>query len=144
MAVLRPPVPPPQAQSTREVPVSRPRREWIYQPKWDGWRALLFAADGVLQSRRDNDLSSRFPEIVHAAAQLGDVVLDGELVALRGGRLDFGALTSTPRTRAAEGITVYYVTGARTGSQGAFGGSGSGLNRSGSAQPCQLCGVRFR
>nr|WP_158893367.1 hypothetical protein [Amycolatopsis anabasis] len=36
-------------------------------------------------------------------------MLDGELVALRDGRLDFGALTSAPRARAAAGISGYYV-----------------------------------
>jgi ATP-dependent DNA ligase len=42
-----------------------------------------------VQSRRDNNLAQRFPEIVAAARGIGDLVLDGELVALRDGRLDF-------------------------------------------------------
>ncbi|MGY6658676.1 ATP-dependent DNA ligase [Amycolatopsis sp. TRM77291] len=109
MAVLRPPVSLPLAQAVRDVPTSQPGREWLYQAKFDGWRSLLFAADGVLQSRRDNDLADRFPEIVDAGAQLGDVVLDGEIVALREGRLDFGALTSAPGTRGVEGIGIYFV-----------------------------------
>lgn len=75
----------------------------------DGWRAALFTRLGVVQSRRDNDLALRFPEIVGAGRQLGDVVLDGELVALRAGRLDFGALTSSPDSRAEADIVIYYV-----------------------------------
>lgn len=69
----------------------------------------MFAAVGRVQSRRDNDLAARFPEIVAAARGLGDVVVDGELVALRDGRLDFGALTSSPKGRAAVGAAIYYV-----------------------------------
>jgi ATP-dependent DNA ligase len=36
-------------------------------------------------------------------------VLDGELVALRDGRLDSGALTSSPKVRGHAGVTIYYV-----------------------------------
>ncbi|MGY6658684.1 ATP-dependent DNA ligase [Amycolatopsis sp. TRM77291] len=109
MAALRPPVPVMEARAQRKVPASTPARTYGFEPKWDGYRCLLFSASGYLQSRRETDLTARFPEIVQAAGQLGDLVLDGELVALREGRLDFGALTSGPRTRAAEGIGIYYV-----------------------------------
>lgn len=107
MAVLRPPVAPVLARDEREVPDADPR--WVYEPKFDGWRAMLFTAAGVVQSRRNNDLAARFPEIVVAGRELGDLVLDGELVALREGRLDFGALTSMPRGRAAAGVVIYYI-----------------------------------
>jgi ATP-dependent DNA ligase len=80
-----------------------------FEPKFDGWRSILFAARGVIQSKQGNEISHRFPEIVAAASGLGEVVLDGEMVALREGRLDFGALQSVPRRRAAAGITIYYV-----------------------------------
>lgn len=69
----------------------------------------MFSADGILRSRRETDLTGRFPEIVRAAHEFGDVVLDGEIVALRAGRLDFGALTSSPASRADAGVTIYYV-----------------------------------
>jgi ATP-dependent DNA ligase len=36
-------------------------------------------------------------------------VLDGEVVALRAGHLDFGALTSNPRERPGAGVTIYFV-----------------------------------
>jgi ATP-dependent DNA ligase len=61
-----------------------------------------------LQSRNGNDLARRFPGVVDAAAELGDVVLDGELVALRDGRMDFAAMASAPASRASAGV-VYYV-----------------------------------
>ncbi|GAB3396908.1 hypothetical protein H5411_45530 [Amycolatopsis echigonensis] len=109
MVALRPPVAVAEAKPVPEIPTSRPGREWAYEPKFDGWRCLLFTVDGYLQSRRETDLTARFPEIVAAAAVLGDVVLDGELVALKDGRLDFGALTSAPRGRTEAGITIYFV-----------------------------------
>lgn len=107
MGVLRPPVALALARDTRTVP--EPGGRLVYEPKFDGWRAALFVSAGVVQSRRDNDLAARFPEIVAAARAAGDVVLDGELVALRDGRLDFGALTSSPRTRPGTGVVIYYV-----------------------------------
>ncbi|MGW5051908.1 ATP-dependent DNA ligase [Actinokineospora sp. NPDC004072] len=107
MSVLRPPVEPALARPERLVPQADPR--WVYEPKFDGWRALLFTTAGFVQSRRTNDLAARFPEIVAAGRALGDAVVDGELVALREGRLDFGALTSAPRTRPGAGVAVYFV-----------------------------------
>ncbi|MCT2585408.1 ATP-dependent DNA ligase [Actinophytocola gossypii] len=105
--MLRPPVEMALARDEREVP--GPDHRWSYEPKFDGWRAAVFTAAGVVQSRRDNDLAARFPEVVVAVGGLGDLVLDGELVALREGRLDFGALTSMPRSRLRAGIAVYFV-----------------------------------
>lgn len=105
--MLTPPVALATARDERTVPGPDPR--WRYEPKFDGWRAAVFTTAGVVQSRRDNDLAARFPEVVAAVRGLGDLVLDGELVALRAGRLDFGSLTSMPRARAAAGIDIYYV-----------------------------------
>jgi ATP-dependent DNA ligase len=107
LSVLRPPVSLVLARDAREIPGPDPR--WTYEPKFDGWRAVVFAADRVVQSRRNNDLAARFPEIVAAMRVLGDVVVDGELVALREGRLDFGSLASMPAGRAGAGVDVYFV-----------------------------------
>ncbi|WP_309114745.1 RNA ligase family protein [Saccharothrix sp.] len=107
MPVLDPPVPLALAQPERTVPDAP---GWWFEPKHDGWRGCLHLARGVLHSRSGANLSRRFPEIVHAARRhLGDVVLDGELVALRGGRLDFAALQSAPSRRATEGITIHFM-----------------------------------
>ncbi|MGH3136056.1 MAG: DNA ligase D [Gaiellaceae bacterium] len=60
---------------------------WVYEPKWDGFRALVTVVGGevTLTSRNGNDLTERFPEVARAA-QLGirapDAVLDGEICAL--------------------------------------------------------------
>ena len=69
---------------------------WIFEPKWDGFRALVFR-DGdeiLLQSRDEKPLARYFPELLPPlAAQLpARAVLDGEIVIARGDELDFEAL----------------------------------------------------
>lgn len=51
--------------------------EWAFEPKWDGVR--IIARSGRLTSRRGNDATAGYPEI--DLSTLGDVVLDGEIVA---------------------------------------------------------------
>ena len=76
-----------------------PRGEgWIYEPKWDGFRALVTIAGGqaTLTSRNGNDLTERFKPAARAA-ELGtrsaDAVLDAEICALDGsGRSRFSLL----------------------------------------------------
>jgi ATP-dependent DNA ligase len=69
---------------------------WIFEPKWDGFRALVFR-DGdeiLIQSRDEKTLNRYFPELLEPlAAQLPSrCVLDGEVVVARGGELEFEAL----------------------------------------------------
>ena len=69
---------------------------WIFEPKWDGFRALVFRdADEILiQSRDGKSLNRYFPELIDPLrAQLPTrCVVDGELVIAKGGVLDFEAL----------------------------------------------------
>lgn len=109
MAVLHPPVEMALARAEKQVPTPSAARPLAFEIKLDGYRGLLFSGEGVLQSRNGNNLAARFPELLTAATDLGDVVLDGEIVAYRDGRLDFGALAGSPRNRAASGAVVYYV-----------------------------------
>jgi ATP-dependent DNA ligase len=69
---------------------------WIYEPKWDGFRVIVFR-DGdelLLQSRDLKPLDRYFPELVAPIrAELpARCVLDGEVVVARDGSLDFEAL----------------------------------------------------
>lgn len=69
---------------------------WIFEPKWDGFRVLVFR-DGdelLLQSRDEKPLERYFPELRAAllAALPGRCVLDGELVIAQNGTLDFDTL----------------------------------------------------
>lgn len=69
---------------------------WIYEPKWDGFRVLVFR-DGpelMIQSRDQKPLNRYFPELTAPLVeQLPErCVLDGEVVVARQGSLDFDAL----------------------------------------------------
>src|SRR5580692_4005287 len=69
---------------------------WIFEPKWDGFRTLIFR-DGdeiLIQSRDEKSLNRYFPELVETLlAQLPKrCVLDGEIVIANKGGLDFDAL----------------------------------------------------
>ncbi|GAB2737942.1 hypothetical protein GCM10027090_06420 [Sinomonas soli] len=72
----------------------------LLEPKWDGFRAALIFEDGapVVYSRNGTDLSTRFPELLAAAAEQipSGCVLDGEAVVWGGG----GTSSPTPASRA--------------------------------------------
>jgi ATP-dependent DNA ligase len=76
---LSPPIAPMLARLARELPAG----DWVYEPKWDGFRCLAFAAgpDVDLRSRNQRPLARYFPELVGALALLPrSAVLDGEIV----------------------------------------------------------------
>ncbi len=69
---------------------------WIFEPKWDGFRALVFR-DGeeiLIQSRDEKPLNRYFPELLEpVSSQLpARCVLDGEIVVAKNGALNFEAL----------------------------------------------------
>jgi bifunctional non-homologous end joining protein LigD len=71
---------------------------WLYEVKWDGYRAIAYVRGGEVEfvSRNDNDLTPRFPTVKRAlerAVRTPDCVLDGEICALDdGGRATFSAM----------------------------------------------------
>src|SRR5262245_57946400 len=69
---------------------------WLFEPKWDGFRALVFrdGDDLLLQSRDEKSMNRYFPELVAplAAALPARAVVDGEIVIAGPGGLDFEAL----------------------------------------------------
>ena len=75
-----------------------PRGDWIYEPKWDGFRCLAFReGDEIdLRSRHDRPLARYFPELVSGLSELDSAsfVLDGEIVVPGPAGLDFDALLS--------------------------------------------------
>ena len=87
---IKPPVVPQLARSRGELPVGE---QWAYEPKYDGFRAIVFVdgADVVVQSRGGKPLGRYFPELSFAP---GRYVIDGEIVIDGGadGIQDFGAL----------------------------------------------------
>jgi ATP-dependent DNA ligase len=86
---LRPPIEPQLARSKAELPEGE---RWVYEPKYDGFRAIAFV-DGdqcMIQSRSGKPLSRYFPELSFPPGRYvldGEIVIDGE-----NGAQDFGAL----------------------------------------------------
>jgi bifunctional non-homologous end joining protein LigD len=60
--------------------------EWLFEIKWDGYRAIAFIEDGMVRlvSRNQNDLTARYPELKDMARLIKakTAILDGEVVAL--------------------------------------------------------------
>src|SRR5262245_8197256 len=90
---VNPPIPPMLAKRVAELPTGE---GWIFEPKWDGFRTIVFR-DGdeiLLQSRDERSLNRYFPELIEPlkAALPPRCVLDGEIVVVRKNGLDFDAL----------------------------------------------------
>lgn len=83
----------------------------VFDLKLDGWRTVATVGEQVeLQTRSGRVVTTQFPEVLPALAVLpAGTVLDGELVAVRGGRFDFHALAGSAATRRRSGAAVSYV-----------------------------------
>ncbi len=71
--------------------------DWLFEPKWDGYRVEAIVAEGkvVLRTRNGNDAGRYFPELLGPPSWLAapEAIVDGEVVALdTDGRPDFGLL----------------------------------------------------
>src|SRR5437868_8071787 len=90
---VNPPILPMLANRVAELP---PGEGWIFEPKWDGFRTLIFR-DGeevFIQSRDEKPLNRYFPELIDPLkAQLPkQCVLDGEIVIAGDEGLEFETL----------------------------------------------------
>jgi ATP-dependent DNA ligase len=90
---VNPPVLPMLAKRVDELPAGS---NWIFEPKWDGFRSLVFRDEDeiLIQSRDEKPLNRYFPELLEPLRRQlpSRCVLDGELVIVRGSGLDFDAL----------------------------------------------------
>ena len=90
---------------------------WVYEPKWDGFRALvrLDGGDATLTSRNGNDLTERFRAVARAAERgfrTAEGVFDGEICALdEQGRSRFSLLQQGAGTPALVVFDVLEVEG---------------------------------
>jgi len=100
MAALPRLVQPMLATPRRGLPADQDRYGWEF--KWDGVRAIAYVSGaGVrLVSRNDKEMAGSYPELAVLAERVTTaVILDGEIVALRAGRPDFGLLQSRMHVR---------------------------------------------
>jgi ATP-dependent DNA ligase len=106
VAGLHPPITPMLAKPMgSNVPVG----DFLYQPKWDGFRVLIFrGTDSVfIQSRSGEDIGYAFPEIKDAAEQLPpDCIVDGELIVVVADQVDFAAISQRLRPRSESGGNI--------------------------------------
>jgi ATP-dependent DNA ligase len=90
---IEPPIEPMLAKIADALP---PEGPFLYEPKWDGFRAIVFRSDGdvYIQSRDGRPLDRYFPELHAALIERlpAGCVIDGEIVIARDGALDFDAL----------------------------------------------------
>ncbi len=94
--------------------------EWVFEIKWDGYRAVAFIEDGRVRfvSRSQNDLTAQFPELgsLPQFVKAERAILDGEIVALDGeGRPSFSLMQQRTgfqpgkrRLRGREGVPIVY------------------------------------
>ena len=90
---IKPPFPPMEAKRVETIPTGD---GWQFEPKWDGFRAVVFRQDDVvvIQSKAGQPLTRYFPEVVAAClvVKIKEFVTDGEIVVPVGGRLSFDDL----------------------------------------------------
>jgi len=84
---------------------------WIYEAKWDGYRALAFMNKGTadLKSRNDKSFNDKFYPVYNALKEWKiNAIIDGEIVVLKeDGLSDFGTLQNWRSE--ADGELAYYV-----------------------------------
>jgi ATP-dependent DNA ligase len=91
---LSPPVLPQLARSAKELPEGD---DWCYEPKWDGFRTIVFrdGDDVRLQSRNGRPMNRYFPEVVEQVKKLAAdrAVVDGEMIVVVDGTQEFDLLS---------------------------------------------------
>jgi ATP-dependent DNA ligase len=91
---LKPPVKPQLARSAADLPEGD---RWRYEPKWDGFRTIVFrdGDDVQLQSRNGRPMNRYFPDVVEQVLALPAqrLVLDGEMIVVVDGIQEFDLLS---------------------------------------------------
>src|ERR671924_492355 len=88
---VMPPVAPMLAKPVSAIPSGQ-----FYEPKWDGFRSIVFRDGDEVEigSRKERPMTRYFPEVVEAVKRTfpPPAVIDGEIVVVGDGGLDFWAL----------------------------------------------------
>jgi DNA ligase D-like protein (predicted ligase)/DNA ligase D-like protein (predicted 3'-phosphoesterase) len=96
----------------KEAPQPFTDDDWVFEVKWDGFRAIAYVEGGgvSVRSRNQKELKGDFPELEELREQEGSMVFDGEIVILTGGKVDFQAMLERGKgTRTAGASAVYVV-----------------------------------
>src|SRR6476620_1763606 len=90
------PVNPPVAPMLAKPVDAMPDGDYVFEPKWDGFRSIVFRDGDEVEigSRNERPMTRYFPEVVQAIkANLPDrCVIDGEIIVVIGDRLEFEVL----------------------------------------------------
>jgi ATP-dependent DNA ligase len=81
---------------------ARDRGSWIFEAKWDGWRALAYIDQGLkVRTRSGRQVSDSLPELAGLVDALGarPAILDGELIACQDGAVDSRSRRAWRRSR---------------------------------------------
>lgn len=85
--------------------------DWIYEVKWDGYRAVAFMNEGAvsMKSRNNKSFNEKFYSVYNTLTKMKlNAILDGEVVVVgTSGKADFGGLQNWRSE--ADGDLVYYV-----------------------------------
>ena len=96
MASMQLPVMPPVAPMLSKAVRQIPEGPFVYEPKWDGFRSIVFrhGEEVEIGSRNERPMTRYFPEIVNGViANLPEkCVIDGEIIVVVGDRLEFEVL----------------------------------------------------
>jgi ATP-dependent DNA ligase len=91
---LSPPLAPQLARPAKELPEGE---GWCYEPKWDGFRTIVFrdGSEVQLQSRNGRPMNRYFPDVVEQVLALPNkrLVLDGEMIVVVDGVQEFDLLS---------------------------------------------------
>jgi len=74
-------------------------KDWIFEVKWDGIRAISYIDDEIsIKSRNDKDLKDNFPELEELKDLTRNTILDGEIIIMREGKADFQVILERSRS----------------------------------------------
>ncbi len=82
-------------------------KEWIFEIKWDGFRAIAYVSEELsIRSRNQKELIDNFPELIELKRQEHAMVLDGEIVILDNGKVNFQAMLERGKAASENEIAV--------------------------------------
>jgi ATP-dependent DNA ligase len=77
----------------RESEASFSSKDWLFEVKWDGVRAVSYIDSKLsIRTRNQKELLNKFPELSELNGLAKNVVLDGEIIVMKDGRPDFQTL----------------------------------------------------